>query len=154
MQNAQITSQRQAKCQMDIIYEGLLGSSAEGCIGNWLKYAEEVLRKNRLNPVVFGTAVRDLLTLGRGKYWNMIIVGPSNFGKILLLKPLESIFKTFVNQHQLNMPGLELTILRSFFLNDFRCSPELVGWKSLLLLLEGDQLRLPAPKNHFPCDIK
>ena len=51
------------------------------------------------------------------------------------------------------MPGLELTMLRSFFFNDFRWSPELIEWKSLLLLLEGDQVRLPAPKIHFSCDI-
>ena len=47
--------------------------------GSWLKYAEEVLTNNKLHPVMFGTAVRKLLTLGCGKYQNMIIVGPSNW---------------------------------------------------------------------------
>ena len=75
----------------DIIHEVSLGSCVEGGNGSWLKYAEEVLKNNKLHPAVFGTAVRELLTLGCGKYRNMIIVGPSNCGKTFLLKPLESI---------------------------------------------------------------
>ena len=115
MQNAQITLQRQTKCQMDIIHEVSLDSCAERCNGSWLKYAREVLTNNKLHPVMFGTAVRELLTLGSGKHWNIIIVGPSNCGKTFLLKPLESIFKTFGNPASMNMPGLELTMLRSLF---------------------------------------
>ena len=115
MQNAQITLERQKKCRMDIIQEVSLGSCAEGCNGSWLKYAEEVLTNKKLHPVVFGTAVRELLTLGRGKYRNIIIVGPSNCDKTFLLKPLESIFNFLQTQLQINMPGLELTMLRSFF---------------------------------------
>ena len=72
MQNAQIALERQTKCWMDIIQEVSLGSCAEGCNGSWLKYAEEVLTSNKLRPVVFGTAVRELLTLGRGKYRNIL----------------------------------------------------------------------------------
>ena len=44
-------------------------------------------------------------------------------------------------------------MLKSFFFNNFRWSPELIESKSLLLLLEGHQVMLPAPKNHFSCDI-
>ncbi len=38
-------------------------------------------------------------------------------------------------------------------LNDFRWSRKLIEWKSLLLLLEGDRVNLPAPKNHFATDV-
>ena len=38
-------------------------------------------------------------------------------------------------------------------LQDFRDSRNLISWKDLLLLLEGDTVRLPAPKNHFATDI-
>jgi hypothetical protein len=38
-------------------------------------------------------------------------------------------------------------------LNDFRWSRELIEWKSLLLLLEGDCVNLSAPKNHFVTDV-
>jgi hypothetical protein len=39
------------------------------------------------------------------------------------------------------------------FLNDFRWSPEILAWKNMLLLLEGQTLHLPAPKTHFSKDI-
>ena len=74
MQNAQITLVRETKCQIDIIQEVSLASCAEGCNGGWLKYVKEVLTNNKLQPVVFGRAVRELLTLGRGKYQNIIIL--------------------------------------------------------------------------------
>ena len=38
-------------------------------------------------------------------------------------------------------------------LNDFCWSKELIEWKSLLLLLEGDQVNLPVPKNNFVTDV-
>ena len=97
MQNSQITLQRQRKFRMDIIHKLSLGSCTEKCNSSWLKYAEEVLTNNKLHPVVFGTALRELLTLGRGKYQNTIIVGPSSCGKTFLLKLLEPLFKTFAN---------------------------------------------------------
>ena len=39
------------------------------------------------------------------------------------------------------------------FLNDFRWSPEILAWKDMLLLLEGQTLHLAAPKTHFAKDI-
>ena len=39
----------------------------------------------------------DLLTKGRGKHRNIMIVGPANCGKTFILKPLTVLFKTFVN---------------------------------------------------------
>ena len=39
------------------------------------------------------------------------------------------------------------------WLNEFRWSRELIAWKSFLVLLEGDQVNLPAPKNHFAKDV-
>ena len=98
--------------------------------------------------------MRERLTLGRGKYQNMIIVGPINCGKTFLLKPLESIFKTFANPASDKCAWAGADDAESSFFNYFRWSSELIEWKSLLLLLEGDQVRLPAPKNHFSCDIK
>ena len=101
---------------MDITHEVSLGWCVQVCHGSWLKYAEEIMKNNKLHPVVFGTAVKELITLECGKYRNIIIVGPSNCGKTFLLKLLESVFKNiFQNQLQINMLGLELTMLRSFF---------------------------------------
>ena len=40
------------------------------------------------------------------------------------------------------------------FLNYFRWSPEMIAWKDLLLLLEGQQtVHLPSPKIHYALDI-
>ena len=41
--------------------------------------------------------MRELLTKGRGKFRNILIVGPANCGKKLLLSLLQKIFNTFSN---------------------------------------------------------
>ena len=120
MQNAQITLQLPKKCWMDIIHEASLGSCAEGRNGSWLKYTKEVLTNSKLHLVVFGTAVRELLTLEPGKYWNIIIVGPSNCGKTFLPKPLDSIFQTFVNPASDKYVWVGASDAEIIFLNDFR----------------------------------
>ena len=38
-------------------------------------------------------------------------------------------------------------------MNDFRWDKDLIAWKDLLLLLEGEPTRLPAPKNFRLKDI-
>ena len=38
-------------------------------------------------------------------------------------------------------------------LQDFRFSKDVIAWKDLLLLLEGETVKLPAPKNHFAKDV-
>ena len=95
---------------MDVIHEVSLGSCAK-----------EVLRNNKLHTVVFATAVRELLTLGHAKYQNIIIVGPSNYSKMFLLKPLESIIKAFANP--VSSKYVEADNAQITFLNDFRWSP-------------------------------
>ena len=100
-----------------------LGSCVEVCDGSWLKSVEEVLTNNKLHPAVFGTALRELLTLRRGKYRNIIIVGPSNCGKTFLLKPLELIFETFANPASHKYAWVGAHDAEIIFLNDFRWSP-------------------------------
>ena len=38
-------------------------------------------------------------------------------------------------------------------LQTFRWSSELIFWKDLLLLLEGEKVKLPSPKNQFATDV-
>ena len=38
-------------------------------------------------------------------------------------------------------------------MQDFRWSSELISWKDLLLLLEGEPVKLPSPKNQFVTDV-
>ena len=78
MKNASIILERKKRCRMDVTRE------ARGC---W-PCAEEVLYNNKVHPILYAAAVRELLTLGRGKYRNLMIVGKTNCGKTFLLKPL------------------------------------------------------------------
>ena len=128
--------------------EALLVNASSACEGRWLECAKEVLINNKVHPILFAAAIRELLLLGRGKYQN-IIVGPTNCGKTFLLKPLELIFTTFSNPAVDKYAWVGADNCKIILLNDFRWSKELIKWKSFLLLLEGDVVRLPAPKNHY-----
>ena len=74
-------------------------------------------------------------------------------GKRFYLRPLELIFKIFSNPAADRYASVGVEHAEIIFLNDFRRSKELIEWKSFLLLLEGDRVNLPAPKNHFSTDI-
>ena len=39
------------------------------------------------------------------------------------------------------------------FLNDFRWSANIIPWHDSLLVLEGHEVHLPAPKTHYKCDF-
>ena len=145
------------KCQkasrIDIIREAAAGTCVENCEGLWLRCAEEVLVNNKLHPILFAAAVRDILILGRGKYRNVMIVGPTDCGKTFLFRPLELLFNTFSNPAADKYAWVGADKKEIIWLNDFRWTRELIEWKSLLLLLEGDHVNLPAPKNHFAMDV-
>ena len=125
----------------------------QSCDGAWLQCAKEVLINNKVHLILFANSVRELLVLGRGKYRNVIVVGPTNCGKTFLLKPLELVFKTFSNQAANKYAWVGADNTEIILLNDFRCSKELIEWNSFPLSLEGDTVNLPAPKNHFSTDI-
>ena len=153
MKEASAVLKRQKASRMEIILEAAAGNCVENCEGVWLKCAEEVLVNNKLHPVLFAAAVRDLLMFGRGKYRNVMIVGPTNCGKTFLFKPLKLLFNTFSNPAADKYAWVGAEKSEIIWLNDFRWTRELIEWKSLLLLLEGDRVNLPAPKNHFATDV-
>ena len=47
--------------------------------------------------------------------------------------------------------GTELA--QMIFLNDFRWSAQVLPWKDMLLLLEGQPVHFSAPKTHYAQDI-
>ena len=153
MKGASSTLEREKTSRMDLIRKAASVECATACEGRWLECAQEVLVKNKVHPIVFAAALRELLLLGRGKYRNIIIVGPTNCGKTFLLKPLELIFATFLNSAADKYAWVGADKAEIILLNDFRWSKELIEWKSFLLLLEGDVVKLPAPKNHFSTDV-
>ena len=101
---------------------------------------------------VYANALFELLTDGRGKYRNIMIVGPANCAKIFLLIPLLVIFNAFCNPANDKYAWVGADNCEVIFLNDFRWSPEVIAWKEFLLL-EGQIVHLPSPKNHFSKDV-
>ena len=96
--------------------------------------------RNEISVSVFAQAVFTLLEKGRGKYRNIFIHGVANCGKSFMLSPLKAIYGTFCN------PATGLS--------DFRWKSSIIAWANLLLLLEGDIVHLPAPKNFSKHDIE
>jgi len=144
---------RKEKPPMDMIRDCAEGDCVEGCNGVWLDCAIEVLQNNRTHPIIFAHAIRDLLEKGRGKFRNVMIIGPANCAKTFLLNPITKIFKTFTNPANNKYAWLGAESSEVIFLNDFRWSSEMIAWKELLLLLEGQTVHLPSPKNHYSSDI-
>ena len=153
MKTASATLQQKKVSRIDLIRKAADGDCSLSCKGKWLDCAQEVLVNNKVHPILFAAAVRELLLLGRGEYQNVMIVGPTNCGKTFLLRPLELIFKIFSNPAADRYAWIGAEHAEIIFLNDFRWSKELIEWKSFLLLLEGDRVNLPAPKNHFSTDV-
>ena len=107
----------------------------------WCESARQVLQLNSISPFVFADAMRDLLEHGRGKFWNVLIVGPANFGKTFLLKPLEIIFQAFTNPANNKYALVAEGQAEMIVLQDFRWSSELICWKDLKLFLEGENVK-------------
>jgi len=127
----------------------------EPCDGQWLACTKEVLAFNRIEESEFAAAVRSLLEIGRGKHRNILIVGPANSAKTFMLKPLQEIFRGYLFENPANdkYGWVGAQHANCMLLNDFRWSAELIAWKDLLLLLEGEPVKLPAPKNFFSEDV-
>ena len=123
------------------------------CEGHWLTCANQVLVSSGVHPYVFADGTRTLLSQGRGKLRNVIIVGPANCGKTFLLRPLEIVFKTFSNPANDKYAWVGADIAEVIFLNDFRWSSDLIKWNEFLLLIEGHTVHVPAPKTHYVSDI-
>ena len=90
--------------------------------------ANQVLVSNGVHPYVFVDRFRTLLSKGRGKLRNVIIVDPTNFVKTFLLRPLETIFKTLSNPANDKCGWVGGDKAEMMFLNIFRWSSELIKW--------------------------
>ena len=102
---------------------------------------------------MFGSAEKDLLTKGRGKFRNVLLVGCADSGKAFLLNPLRKLFKTFVNPAIDKYAWVGVAENEVVYLNDFRWSSALITRKDLLLLLEGHTVHLLAPENQYSSDV-
>ena len=153
IQNTPALVERTSKSRILILIECGDKPCVENCNGQWFACANEVLKNNRVNIYTFADAMRKCLTNGRQKHNNIMIVGPTNCGKLFLLDPLEMIYKTFMNPSATSYAWVGLEACEVAYLNDFRYSQECIKWSDFLLLLEGQTVNLPRPKNQFSSDL-
>ena len=144
--------QCEMKSRMEILCEKLGDDGCPGCDKLWLNCAMEVLRNNKVHPFIFAAALRDLLINGRGKFRNLLIIGPTNCGKTFMLKPLEFIYDVFLKSANDKYAWVGADSTEVILLQDFRWSREMIPWNDLLLLL-GETVKLPVPKNQFLSDV-
>lgn len=153
MENAEETMRRREKSRMVILQEAYDGECTCQTHREWETCALEILHNNDIPPQQFGAYVKDSLMRGRGKYRNVMLTGPANCGKTFLLNPLNKVYHTFTNPASTSFAWVGAENAEIIFLNDFRWSPQIIAWHDLLLLLEGQQVNLPAPKSHFAKDV-
>ena len=153
MEEAPERIRRRNMSRMDVIVENSSSECVLGCSGQWFECALEVLQQNRIYPPSFSRAMRELLTKGRGKHRNIMVIGPKDCGKTFLFKPFDKLFHTFSNPSDDKYCWIGAESAQIIFLNDFRWSREKIAWQELLLLLEGEKVHLPSPKNHYAKDL-
>ena len=128
---------------------------AKMTLGRWVELACDILKRNNINKLEFTAAIRDLLQKGRKKFTNLLIVGPSNTAKSFLLEPLTEVFeeRCFTSPANTRFSWCGIENADVALLQDFRYSPELIDWATLLRLLEGTTVKLPLPRNYFKNDL-
>ena len=72
-----------------------------------------------------------------------------------MLKPLKLIFSETILENPANdkYACVGSKKAKVFLLNDFRWSNDLIPWHDIQLFLEGETVKLPAPKNIYCEDI-
>ena len=153
LQNAPEVNERRSMDRMQLVLSYLDKPCVDGCNGDWIEAAVEVLMNNDINVFTFAGAVRKLLGEGRKKFNNLLLTGPTNSGKSFLLNPLEDIFKCFTNPAPGKYAWVGLDECEVCLLQDLRWSEELIKWSDFLLLLEGQTVHLARPKNLFSTDL-
>ena len=153
LNEAQKRLKRANKTRIELLEESAASACVDGCQGEWLSAAKEILVLNGIGIQDFSSALHDALKRGRGKYRNVYIYGPANCGKTFLLSPLKKIFECFMNPASGTFAWLGIENAEVVLLNDFRWKPSLIPWCELLQVLEGDTVHFPAPKNVMNKDI-
>ena len=156
MKDAPVTIAGIKISRIERVREALSKDCVANCNKAWYECATEVLRLNNLAIGSYAMSLRDSLEHGRGKFRNVILVGPANCGKTFMLKPLKCIFKeseSFENPSNYKSGWVGAEKASVLILQDYRWSKESIARKDLLFLLEGETVKLPAPKNFHAEDI-
>ena len=123
------------------------------CNNTWNKTAIQTIDRNNICINSFCSSIRTHLDKDRGKFRNILIFGPTNCGKSFTLKPITKLFNTFDNPATTSFACVGAEEAELIFINEFRWSSQVIPWHDLLLLLEGENVRLPVPKTRFIQDI-
>jgi len=95
LSNAPAKRRESQQTRMDMLTNAIEGMYT--CEGQWLQCTTEVLDLSGIDKGIFTAAVHEALALGRGKYRNVLLVGPANCAKTFLLKPLKQLFENPIN---------------------------------------------------------
>lgn len=147
--------EREDRDRIHVLFDLTNSRCVPGCEDQrWKRSALQLLEYNNIDWVTFAEAIKTLLRRGRGKYRNLMLVGEANCGKSFLFEPLKNIYKVFDNPARDRFCWIGADEAEVILINDFRWKgPEQISWEDLLRLLEGQNTKLPAPKNHFAKDI-
>ena len=91
LNEAQERLKRANKSRVQLLEESAANACVDGCNGQWISAASEILVNNDIGRESFSSAVYNALRHGRGKYRNVYIYGPANCGKTFLLSPLKKV---------------------------------------------------------------
>ena len=78
-------AQKQTK-QIHVIHGYLKKECCPACEKLWYKSGIEVLGSNRIHPIVYATALHELIIHGIGKFHNILTIDPTNCGKNIFIK--------------------------------------------------------------------
>ncbi len=92
--------------------------------------------------------------MGRGKGVKIMITGPANCGKTVILDPSRVVYNAFLSPASCTYALLGVENKEVIFLNDFRYKTQILPWNDMLLLLEEHTVHFAAPKTTYIKDIK
>ena len=127
MESAKEKPEPSKASRIDTVKTHFSSDCVEGCSGQWLQFAKEVLLLNGIDTFQFATTIKDLLIHGRGKTRNPIITAPANCAKTFMkpLKPIssDSIFENPANDKYAWVGSEKAKVL---LFNDFRWFKNLI----------------------------
>ena len=97
LEEAEKKLKRSRLSRLEVLEKKLNDPCADGCEGQWLLMATDILARSGIDIDHFAESVRVLLEQGRGKYRIVYLKGPANCGKTFLLNPINLIYNAFCN---------------------------------------------------------
>ena len=128
------------------------------CQGDWVRAALDILEKNCIELPDWQLDIKNCLQYGRKKDNNVFIIGSKDMGKTFMLQPLTEIYDTMCNPARGSFNLVGANSREVLFFNDFRYQPNGEGdrkipWEDFLNLLDGNKIKIPAPKTFFAEDV-